>query len=155
MEGKVLSVNISQRKRTSKRAVEEGCLKEDWGLLGDAHSGTGDRQVSLLTWESIKKFSQKKLTCPKIKSGWEELKAGDFAENITTQKIKLPTLPIGTRLRVGDEAVLEITKIGKDCHRHCSIYHRLGDCIMPEEGVFAKVVKGGSIRVGDEVGVLK
>lgn len=162
MRGKILSINISKRRRVPKRPVEEGYLKEDWGLLGDGHSGTGDRQVSLLSWENIRKFKiemekwkDKKLRCPKIKSGREELKPGDFAENITTQKIRLVSLPIGTRFRVGNEAILKITRIGKDCHRRCAIYYRMGDCIMPKEGVFAKVIKGGLIRVSDEVEVLK
>ncbi len=162
MKGKILSINLSKKKGISKKPVKQGNLKEDWGLVGDAHSGPGDRQVSLLTWESIKKFEieteklkDKKLRCPKIKSDQEELKPGDFAENITTQKIRLAVLPIGTRLRVGDEAMVEITRIGKDCYRRCAIYYRMGDCIMPKEGVFARVIKGGLIRVSDEVEVLK
>ncbi|MCK4261710.1 MOSC domain-containing protein [bacterium] len=155
MKGKILSINISTKKGIPKSPVKECNLKEDWGLAGDIHSGPGERQVSLLAWESIRKFSEKKLKCPKIKFEQEELKPGDFAENITTRKMRLSVLPIGTRLRMGDKAMIEITKIGKGCHRRCSIYRRMGDCIMPKEGVFARVIKGGPVMVSDEIEVLK
>lgn len=169
MKGRILSINVSERKRVPKRPVEEGFLEEDRGLVGDAHAGPGERQVSLLAWESIEKFKvqslklkvkglklkDKREECPKVKSEEAELKPGGLAENITTEGINLTCLPLGTKLRIGNETILQISKIGKDCHVRCAIYQRMGDCPMPREGIFAKVVKGGPIRVKDEIEALK
>ncbi|KRQ86423.1 MOSC domain protein [Caloramator mitchellensis] len=143
---KVVSINISERKGTIKMPIEKGYFKENHGLEGDAHAGNWHRQVSLLAKESIDKMKA---------IGLENLKTGDFAENITTEGIELYTLPIGTVLRVGEEVVLEISQIGKQCHTGCEIKNITGDCIMPREGVFAKVINGGFIKIGDEIEIIK
>lgn len=148
---KIVSINISERKGIAKSPIEQGALKEDWGLEGDVHSGPGDRQISLLAIESIQKQTGK---CPKAHSQDVKLKPGDFGENITTEGVDLPSLDIGTKLII-NEVVLEISKIGKECHRFCSIYYKTGDCIMPKEGVFARVLKGGIIKVNDKIKQLK
>ena len=159
MTGKVVSVNISKRKGVQKESVAEVELRVGHGVVGDAHAGPGDRQVSLLALESIEAqkrlFEQKQreadsTTCPK---GGDLLHPGAFAENITIQGLPLAQLPVGTRLHVGGAVVLEISRIGKDCHRYCAIYRKLGDCVMPREGVFARVMQGGTARPGDEVRV--
>jgi len=139
---KVVAVCTSQKKGTRKQAVAEGLLKEEHGLIGDAHAGgMPNRQVSLLTVASIGKMRGLGL----------ELGPGDFAENITVEGIDLHRLPLGTRLAIGDEALLEISQIGKECHTACAIRRQVGQCIMPEEGVFARVLRGGKVRPGDEV----
>ena len=138
----VVAVCKSQKKGTKKEAVAEGTLKEDCGLVGDAHAGyLPNRQVSLLAIESIAKM--KKLGI--------DLSPGDFAENITTEGTDLLHFPIGTKIFVGDEVVLEITQIGKECHTACAIRRQVGQCIMPEEGVFARVVRGGAVKPGYEI----
>lgn len=142
---KILAVNISEKKKTPKITVPEGRLIADFGLEGDAHAGKWHRQVSLLGAESIER----------ARSGpTDGLCHGVFAENLTTEGIELFTLPVGTRLRVGGEAVLEITQIGKECHEGCAIRQLVGQCVMPREGVFARVVTGGVVRAGDEIAVL-
>ena len=143
---KVVSVNISERKGTIKVPIDKGYFKENHGLEGDAHAGNWHRQVSLLAKESIDKMKA---------MGLNDLDMGDFAENITTEGIELFTLPIGTVLKVGDEVVLEISQIGKKCHEGCEIKKLTGDCIMPREGVFAKVLKGGFVKAGDEIELVK
>ena len=141
MAGKVLSVNISEKKGTPKKQVDPGVLIENYGLEGDAHAGKWHRQVSLLAKESIEK----------AKNGpTNGLCHGVFAENITTEGIELYTLPVGTRLQVG-ECILEISQIGKECHEGCAISKLVGQCVMPREGVFAVVLKGGTVRAGDEI----
>ena len=139
--GVVLSVNISEHRGTRKRPVDSAELLENWGLKSDAHAGPGKRQVSLLAIESVDKIRERVPF---------KLRAGDFAENILTRGICLHTLPIGTRLIIGD-SVLEITQIGKECHNDCEIRRTSGICVMPHEGVFAAVVKHGIIRKGDGV----
>ena len=127
-----------------KEAVAEGQFKEEHGLVGDAHAGVlPNRQVSLLAVESIDKMRGRGL----------ELNPGDFAENITIEGMNLHTLPIGTRLTVGEGVLLEVTQIGKECHTACAIRRQVGECIMPLEGVFARVVNGGKIKPGDEVSI--
>ena len=144
MAGKVLSVNISEKKGTPKKQVDPGVLIENFGLEGDAHTGNWHRQVSLLAIESIEK----------AKNGpTNGLCHGVFAENITTEGIELYTLPVGTRLQIG-ECILEISQIGKECHEGCAISKLVGQCVMPREGVFAIVVKGGQIHAGDEITVI-
>ena len=139
---KVIAVCRSDKKRTSKEVVAEGILKEDFGLVGDAHADCcTHRQVSLLATESINKMRDLGL----------DVGPGDFAENLTTEGIDLISLPIGTRIDIGEEVTLEITQIGKECHTKCAIFHKLGMCVMPEEGVFAKVVRGGVVRTGDSI----
>lgn len=138
----VVAVCKSQKKGTRKKAITEGYFKEDYGLLGDAHADClTNRQVSLLAIESINKMQSNDL----------HLIPGDFAENITTEGLDLVSLPIGTKLLIGDEVVLEISQIGKECHAACAIRRQVGTCIMPVEGVFAKVTRGGSVRAGDEI----
>ena len=138
----VVAVCTSKKKGTKKEAIAEGLFKEGHGLVGDAHADyLTHRQVSLLAIESI----------DKMRSLGFDLKPGDFAENITTEGIDLVALPIGTTLNVGDEVVLEMTQIGKECHTACAIRRQVGKCIMPEEGVFTRVVQGGLVKPGDKV----
>ena len=145
MAGKVLSINISEKKGTPKTAVNPGILIENFGREGDAHAGKWHRQVSLLAAESIEK----------AKNGpTNGLCHGVFAENITTEGIELYTLPLGTRLKVG-ECVIEISQIGKECHEGCAISKLVGKCVMPREGVFAVVVKGGKVYPGDQIEVME
>ncbi len=142
----VIAVCTSEKKGTRKETVVEGLLRENYGLVGDAHADSQtQRQVSLLALESIDKMRSLGLV----------LKPGDFAENITTEGIDLVSLPIGTRLMVGHEVVLEISQIGKECHARCAIYRQVGICIMPEEGVFARVIRGGVVKAGDEIKVVE
>ncbi len=145
MKGEIVSINISDKKGVKKKGVDEALLVADHGLEKDAHAGDWHRQVSLLASESIDKMRDKGLT----------LDAGDFAENITTRDIDLVSLPVGTRVRVGGEILLEISQIGKECHERCAIYYQAGDCVMPREGVFAKVLKGGLVKKGDGLEVLQ
>lgn len=145
MEGKIISINISQSKGVRKKPVNDAVLIADFGIKGDAHaSGEWHRQVSLLALESIQKMQDKGL----------DVGPGDFAENITTEGIALPSLPIGTRMLIGDGIEGEVTQIGKVCHNRCAIYHQAGDCVMPKEGIFIKVIKGGRISKGDPVKTL-
>lgn len=157
MSGTIVSINVSSRAGTQKWPVAEAELKADHGIVGDVHAGPGDRQVSLLAMELIE--AQKNLLSEKIKSGKVQARAeaeelirpGAYAENLTTRDIDPAELSLGTRFSLGDKVVLEISKIGKKCHLGCEIYKLLGDCIMPREGLFARVIRGGHIRVGDEV----
>lgn len=147
MKGRICSINLSKNKGTGKNPVNESKLIKNFGLKTDAHSGPGIRQVSLLALESINEQNSR-LIAKELKPS---LKKGDFAENITTQGIRLLDLKIGDRLKLGARVVLEISKIGKECHKRCAIYYKIGDCIMPREGIFAKVIKGGVIRTGDSI----
>ncbi|MBI4284190.1 MAG: MOSC domain-containing protein [Chloroflexi bacterium] len=143
---KVIAVCRSKKKGTRKQAMPEGYLRPDYGLADDAHADAGShRQLSLLAMESI----------DKMRGLGFDLGPGDFAENITTEGIDLVSLPIGTRIRVGDEIVLEMTQIGKECHLACAIRRQIGDCIMPKEGVFARIIQGGLVRAGDEIRIDK
>ena len=140
MQGKVVAVCISSSKGERKTPVAAVELREEHGIVGDAHAGPWHRQVSLLARESIDKMRALGL----------DVTTGDFAENLTTEGVDLLALPIGTRLSVG-AAELEVTQIGKECHTRCAIYHQAGDCVMPKEGIFARVLRGGIVRPGDEV----
>jgi MOSC domain-containing protein YiiM len=140
----VVSIATSKKKGTRKTQVDEALLSADHGLEGDAHAGPWHRQVSFLASESI----------TRAKEGGLEVGFGDFAENIATRGIDWMTVPVGTRLRIGAEAEVEITQIGKECHKKCAIYYAAGDCIMPKEGIFAKVLKGGTVRVNDPIQIL-
>jgi len=143
----VIAVCQSEKKGTKKTPVAEVIIKEDYGIVGDAHADcTTHRQVSLLAIESIDKMRSK---------GFDFLQPGDFAENITTRGIDLAALPIGTRLAVGKEVILEMTQIGKECHAACAIRQQVGDCIMPREGIFARVIRGGRVKAGDNIRVGK
>ncbi|MBI4974627.1 MAG: MOSC domain-containing protein [Candidatus Omnitrophica bacterium] len=142
MSGKIRAVSISEKKGIKKRNVESVELKEDSGIVGDAHMDRGGkRQVSLLAEESIEKMRAKGL----------KVGPGDFAENITTKGIDLSGLKLGARLKIGKEILLEVSQIGKECHTRCNIYYQAGDCVMPKEGIFVRVLKGGIITPGDEI----
>jgi len=142
--GKILAVCRSDNKGTVKEPVPEGIIEENFGMAGDAHAETGiKRQVSLMTIESIKRMQ---------KEGYNVV-PGSFAENLTTEDIDLLSMPVGTRFAVGDKVLLEITQIGKECHTGCAIFQQVGKCIMPKEGVFTRVLRGGVVRAGDEIKV--
>lgn len=138
---RVVAINISEKKGVPKKTIDEGEFIENHGLKGDAHAGNWHRQVSFLGDESIEKVKA---------LGVKGLCTGKFAENITTEGIELYLLPIGTRLLIG-EAVFEVTQIGKECHQKCAIYNLVGDCVMPKEGIFARVIKGGIVKKGDSI----
>ena len=142
-EGQVLAVCTSEKKGTQKKDVGQAELRPKWGIVGDAHAADWHRQVSLLAWESIEKMRALGL----------KVKAGSFAENITTQGLSLVDLPVGTEMRLG-EALVRVTQIGKECHDRCAIYQQAGDCVMPREGIFVEVLEEGSVQVGDAVQVL-
>lgn len=143
---KVIAVCRSDKKGTRKETVSEGVLSEDYGLVGDAHADCSThRQVSLLAMESIER----------VRALGLELGPGDFAENLTTEGLSLVSLPVSTRLAIADDVLLEITQIGKECHTRCAIYRMVGKCIMPEEGVFARVIRGGKVKAGNTVRVLE
>lgn len=145
MKGKVLEVNLSEKKGTIKKPIEFGEFKVDLGLEGDAHSGNWHRQVSLLGKESFDKMKD---------MGVDNLDYGVFAENITTEGIILYELPIGTRLRIG-ETIQEVTQIGKECHTGCEISKIVGKCIMPKEGIFTKVIEAGIVKKGDIIEIIE
>ncbi|WP_200800540.1 MOSC domain-containing protein [Proteiniborus sp. DW1] len=142
--GKVLDINISEKKGVVKKPIKEGVFIEDFGLEGDAHAGKWHRQVSLLGIESFNKMKA---------LGIDGLDHGSFAENITTEGIILYELPVGTRMKIG-ETIQEVTQIGKECHTGCAIAQQVGKCVMPKEGIFTKVIKGGVVRPGDIIEVL-
>ena len=141
----VIAINISEKKKTPKKTIPKGKLKEDFGFEGDAHAGNWHRQVSLLAKESIEKAKGMRT---------DGFCHGMFAENITTEGIELYTLPVGTKLKIGETAVIEVTQIGKECHDGCAIRELVGQCIMPKEGIFAKVLAGGTVKAGDEITVI-
>lgn len=145
MLGKVISINTSEKKGVRKKPVNEISIKANYGIQGDAHaSSEWHRQVSLLAIESIKKMQEKGL----------DVNPGDFAENITTEGIDLVSLPLGTKLSIGNDVLGEISQIGKECHTRCAIYYQAGDCVMPKEGIFIKVLKGGAVKAGDPIKAL-
>jgi MOSC domain-containing protein YiiM len=141
---KLVSIAISKKKGIPKEPVEEAVLVQGHGIEGDAHGGPWHRQISFLSSESIDRVRKKGF----------DVGFGDFAENIATFGINWREIPVGTRVKLGLSALVEITQIGKKCHSKCAIYHRQGDCIMPREGIFAKVIEGGTIRCGDRVKVV-
>jgi MOSC domain-containing protein YiiM len=140
-DGRIVAVSVSLKKGVKKTNILLGSLIENYGLENDAHAGDWHRQVSLLAIESIAKIREKGL----------DVNPGDFAENITTEGIMLWELPVGTRMKLGEEALVEVTQIGKECHDRCAIYHQVGDCVMPREGIFVKVLKGGAIGAADGI----
>jgi MOSC domain-containing protein YiiM len=141
---RVIAVSTSATKGVKKDNVPEARVLENFGLEGDAHAGDWHRQVSLLAVESIDKMRQRGL----------DLKPGDFAENLTTQGLDVPNLPVGTRVRIGADVVLEITQIGKACHHGCAIKQAVGDCVMPREGIFGRVLRGGLVHPNDIIEIL-
>ena len=148
LKGKIYSLNISKHKGVAKKPVDLLTLLEGIGVENDAHAKPEDdtRQVSLLAIESI----YKQQNCPKTKKAGVDLVPGDFGENITTEGLDLSSVKIGDRFEI-DDSVIEISRIGKECHRYCSIYYKTGDCIMPKEGIFARVLEGGVIKTGSEI----
>lgn len=142
--GKIVAINISEKKGVIKHTIEKGFFKANFGLEGDAHGGSWHRQVSLLAIESINKMES---------LGIKALKPGSFAENLTTEGIVLYELKIGTKIKIG-EVILEITQIGKECHKGCEIRNLVGDCVMPREGVFARVLNEGWVKAGDSIEVM-
>lgn len=141
--GKVMAINISENKGTQKKNIHSARLIEDFGIENDAHAGNWHRQVSLLSYEKIEEFKAKGAS----------IQDGSFGENLIISGYDLKTLPIGTQLRCG-EVLLEVTQIGKSCHSRCEIYKIMGDCIMPREGIFAKVLHGGVITEGDNIEIV-
>ena len=140
--GRVIAISISKKKGIPKTNVQSAKVIENFGIEGDAHAGNWHRQVSFLALESIDKMREK---------GLPNLRPGAFAENITTEFLTLPVLEIGTRIKIGKESELEITQIGKECHTKCAIFFKVGDCVMPTEGIFARVIKSGDIHTGDAI----
>lgn len=138
---KIVSIAVSSKKGTVKKQVETARLLEDHGMEGDAHAGKWHRQVSFLAAESIAGAKERGL----------DVDFGDFAENIATTGIDWVNIPVGTKFKLGETAQVEITQIGKECHKRCAIYYKAGDCIMPKEGVFARVLKGGDIACGNKI----
>ncbi|WP_251421739.1 MOSC domain-containing protein [Veillonella agrestimuris] len=139
--GKIIAISKSEKKGQKKYNIESANLIVDHGMEGDAHAGNWHRQISLLGIASIEH----------MKAQGADVKPGDFAENITVEGLVLYEIPVGTKVKIGDEAILEITQIGKECHQGCAIMQQVGSCIMPTQGIFAKVLHNGTIRVGDEV----
>lgn len=144
--GEVVAVCVSAEKHVQKEEVEEVLLVEDLGIEGDAHAGSGHRQVSLLAEESVEKMRA---------LGLKDLKPGAFGENLLTRGLELTRLEVGDRLRLGEDILLEVTQIGKECVDRCAIYYAAGDCIMPREGIFARVLRSGRVRAGDRIEVLE
>jgi MOSC domain-containing protein YiiM len=144
IKGRIKAISVSKKRGTQKTNVPEAKLKINFGIDGDAHASDWHRQISLLAVESIDRM---------IMAG-AKVSPGNFAENITTEGIDLPGLPVGSKLKVGGDAELEITQIGKKCHNRCAIFDQVGDCIMPREGIFAKVNQGGLIKIGDNIEIV-
>jgi MOSC domain-containing protein YiiM len=137
----IVSVNVSQAKGEKKTPVPSARVTREHGIESDAHAGAWHRQISLLALESIRKMQAQGL----------EVGPGDFAENVTTEGIDLVSLPVGSRLHLGRRVRVEVTQIGKECHTRCAIYHQAGDCVMPKEGIFVRVLAAGEIRPGDTI----
>lgn len=142
--GRIVAISTSKKKGIPKTNVDAAQLIENFGIEGDVHAGNWHRQVSFLAMESIATMREK---------GLPKLRPGAFAENITTEFINLPGLKVGNKIKIGNDVELEVTQIGKECHTRCAIYYKVGDCVMPSEGIFAKVIKGGTINASDEVRV--
>ncbi len=144
IEAKIVAVSISKKKGQKKTNMEEVRLIRDHGIDQDAHAGDWHRQVSLLDMQSIAKIQDKGI----------DVHPGNFAENITTEGIRLWELPIGTKIQLGGDVLVEVTQIGKECHDRCAIFHQVGDCVMPREGIFVKVLEEGTVRPGDAIAVM-
>jgi MOSC domain-containing protein YiiM len=142
--GTVKAVSVSTEKGKKKVNTAGVTLREGFGIIGDAHAGTKNRQVSILAAESIEKMRAKGLS----------VRPGDFAENITTECVDLSILRIGDRLKIGGDVLLEISQIGKECHSRCEIYYQAGECVMPKEGIFGRVLNGGFVKPGDKVEII-
>ena len=142
--GEIKAICISEKRGTQKKEISQAQIITDWGIEGDAHAGKWHRQISLLSMEKIEDFKRK----------GAEVDFGAFGENLIVEGYDLRLLPVGTRFQIGN-VVLELTQIGKECHSHCEIYKKMGDCIMPREGVFTKVIHGGSIKKGDQIHLIE
>ena len=142
--GNVIAVCTSPAKGTQKTNVGSARFQEDWGIVGDAHAGKWHRQVSLLSWDKIEAF----------RARGAQVRDGDFGENLVVSGIDFRALPIGTKFQCND-VVLELTQIGKECHHGCQIFQKMGECIMPHEGVFTRVLHGGTISVGDQLTIVE
>lgn len=141
--GKILAVCVSEKKGTQKVSKDYVMLVKDWGIQGDAHGGKWHRQVSMLSFEKIDDFRKR----------GAQVDFGAFGENLVVEGFNLSSLPIGTKFKIGD-AILEMTQIGKECHSHCEIFKKMGECIMPREGIFCVVTEGGKVQPGDEIQIL-
>jgi len=144
--GNLAAISVSHKKGIPKSNVATASLRQAHGIEGDAHAGNWHRQISLLAMESIDKMK---------KAGLPGLRPGAFAENLTTEFLELPNLAIGTKIKIGKTVELEVTQIGKECHAHCAIFYKVGDCVMPREGIFAKVIRSGDISVNDTIEVVR
>ena len=142
--GEIIAICISEKRGTQKKRIPEAEFVEDWGIKGDAHAGKWHRQVSLLSHDKIEAF----------RARGAEVADGAFGENLVVEGIDFKTLPLGTKFRCGD-VVLELTQIGKECHHGCAIFQAMGDCIMPREGVFTRVLHGGGIKEGDMLEIME
>ena len=143
---KIIAVNSSRKKSVRKSTIAEGVLRQGYGLIDDAHADCNThRQVSLLAMESVSKMQQMGVN----------VGPGDFAENLTTEAIDLVSLPVGTQLSVGKDIILKVSQIGKECHTKCAIFRQVGTCVMPKEGIFATVIRGGAVKPDDEIKILK
>lgn len=145
VKGRVKTVSVSRKKGVKKTNVDQVRMLVDYGIERDAHAGKWHRQVSMLAMESILKIRDKGI----------DVNPGDFAENITTEGIELYSLPVGTRMKLGETILVEVTQIGKECHNRCAIFQAVGDCVMPREGIFVRVLQGGVVRPGDGISVRK
>lgn len=139
--GKIVAICISEKKGVQKKDVKKCRLIENYGLEGDAHAGSWHRQISLLSIEGRLVMENKGI----------KLDAGDFGENVLTEGVDLANIMVGNELRLGGDALVRVTQIGKECHDRCNIYYQVGDCIMPREGIFAEVLKGGEIKIDDDI----
>lgn len=144
LKGQIKAISVSVKRGTKKKNVPNAVMIENFGIEGDAHADNWHRQISLLAQESIDKMLEK----------GAKVKSGDFAENITTSGIDIVNIPVGTKLRLGSSVEIEITQIGKKCHSECEIFKQVGDCIMPREGIFGRILKGGVIEVGQIIEVI-
>lgn len=143
--GKIVAISVSKRKGIPKTNIQSATLIENFGIEGDIHGGDWHRQISFLALESIEKMRE---------MGLPNLRPGAFAENLTIEFISIPQLHVGDKVKIGKNAELEITQIGKECHTRCGIYFKVGDCVMPREGIFAKVIRGGEIFVDDSISII-
>jgi molybdopterin adenylyltransferase len=143
-KGRIRAISVSSEKGTPKINVAMADLKADFGIVGDAHAGNWPRQISLLAAESIQRMTAQGL----------KVTPGDFGENLTTEGVETSVLRVGCKLRIGEDVEIEITQVGKRCHGRCGVYRRVGDCIMPREGLFAKVNKSGRVKTGDVVEIV-
>jgi MOSC domain-containing protein YiiM len=139
--GKIVAICISKKKGDQKRDVKQCRLIENYGLEGDAHAGSWHRQISMLSIEGRLVMENKGV----------KLDAGDFGENVLTEGVEFANIMVGNKIRLGKDALVRVTQIGKECHDRCNIYYQVGDCIMPREGIFAEVLKGGEIKVDDDI----